>query len=327
MKKGLLVKILGITALAATMIGLAGCSSSSSEKKSSDSSTTTSSKTLAVVIPSSDHGWEAGVNYYAQQEVKKLGLKKYKIVTSSSVNEQASQIDDMISQKVGAIVLQPQTDEVSVAAKKIVNAKIPLVVFDRKVDAKYTGYVAGSNPQIGQLSAKKIGDELKGKGTVAVLNVPSSGSVSAERTAGFKKVMKASYPDIKLVNMTADDFTQEKGLKAATDMLQSNKQVDGIFSIDDESSIGILQAVNDAKRTDIKIISGAGGDQAYFKQIKAGGDITKFTATYSPAMIGDAIKLANQAMNGKDIKKDTIIAPTIVTKDNVSKFLDAKSPY
>ncbi len=77
-------------------------------------------------------------------------------MTSSSVNEQASQIDDMISQKVGAIVLQPQTDEVSVAAKKIVNAKIPLVVFDRKVDAKYTGYVAGSNPKLGNCQLKKL---------------------------------------------------------------------------------------------------------------------------------------------------------------------------
>ncbi|WP_056989054.1 ABC transporter substrate-binding protein [Lacticaseibacillus camelliae] len=324
MKKGTLLKIVGATLFAATL-GLAGCSSNSSSD--SDKTTGGADKTLAVIIPSSDHGWQAGVNYYANQEVKKLGLKNYKIVTSSSVNEQASQIDDMISQGVGAIVLQPQTDEVSVAAKKIVNEKIPLVVFDRKVDADYTAYVAGSNPQIGEKSAEKIGDELDGKGTVAILNVPSSGSVSAERTDGFKKVMKDKYPNIKLVEMTADDFTQEKGLKAATDMLQSNKQVDGIFSIDDESSIGILQAIKDAGRKDIKIISGAGGDQSYFKKIDESTDITCFTATYSPSMIGDSIKLANDAMNGKKIKRNNIIAPTIVTKDNVSKHFDSKSPY
>ncbi|WP_369385646.1 substrate-binding domain-containing protein [Lacticaseibacillus camelliae] len=71
--------------------------------------------------------------------------------------------------------------------RRLLTKKIPLVVFDRKVDADYTAYVAGSNPQIGEKSAEKIGDELDGKGTVAILNVPSSGSVSAERTDGFKK--------------------------------------------------------------------------------------------------------------------------------------------
>lgn len=313
--------------MGAVLVGLslAACGKVNSNTSSSNNN---ANKELAIVIPAADHGWLSGVAYYAQKTAKDLGLKKYKVITAANVNDQASQLNDLVSQKVGAIVLEPFTDEVSVAAKKVVNAKIPLVVFDRKVDAKYNAFVAGSNPQIGKLSAEYLGKKLNGKGTIAVLYVPSSGSVSSERTDAFKQVMKNKYPNIKLVSMTADAYTQEDGLKTAKDMLTANSHVDAIFSIDDESSLGILQALKETKRTDVKYLSGVGGSQAYFKKIQASdNNLQLFTATYAPSMIGDAIKAAHKIQQGKSVKKQNIIAPEIVTKDNVKQYLNAKSPY
>ncbi|WP_412990378.1 ABC transporter substrate-binding protein [Pediococcus siamensis] len=297
-------------------------------KVKSQGNSNTSNKELAIVIPAADHGWLSGVAYYAQKTAKELGLKKYKVITSSNVNDQASQLDELISQKVGAIVLEPHTNEVSVAAQKVVKAGIPLVVFDRKVDAKYKSFVAGSNPQIGSASANYLGKKLNGKGTIAVLNVPSSGSVSSERVGSFKKVMKKKYPNIKLVDMTADAYTQEEGLQTSKDMLTAHKHVDAIFSIDDECSLGILQALKETKRTDVKYLSGVGGSQAYFKKIKeSNGNLTLFTATYSPSMISDAIKIAHKAQEGKNVDNKLVISPKIVTKANVSNYINSKSPY
>lgn len=285
---------------------------------------------IAIVVPAAEHGWMAGIAYFAEQKCKELGLNEgdgYKLVTSSNANEQANQIDEMISLKPAAIVLLPHNDEVSVAAQKIVDKDIPLVVFDRKVDADYTAYVAGDNPDMGAQSAEYMGEKLGGKGTIAVLNVPSSGSVSTERVDAFKKVMSEKYKDIKLVDITAADFTQEAGLKTAADALVANQTLDAIFSIDDESSLGILQAIREAKRTDIKYLSGGGGGQAYFQKIQTETAPECFTATYSPSMIGDAVELAKDIKEGKKVEKENIIPPDIVTKDNVSKFLDKNSPY
>ena len=44
------------------------------------------------------------------------------------------------------------------------------------------------------------------------MSAPSVGSVSVERTDAFKEAMAADYPDITLVDCTADGFTQEAGL-------------------------------------------------------------------------------------------------------------------
>lgn len=325
LKKGLIVLM---TMLLAVVLTACGGSNKSASSSKDNKVTGTDSKTLVVVLPSADHGWLSGVSYYAQKECKDLGLKDYKVITSDNVNDQASQLEELVSQKVGAIVLEPYTDEVSVAAKKVVKAKIPLVVFDRKVKANYNQFISGSNTEIGSKSAEYLGNKLNGEGTIAVLNVPSSGSVSSERVGSFKKVMKKDYPNIKLVNMTADSFTQEDGLKTSKDMLNANKNVDAIFSIDDESSMGILQAVKESNRKDVKYISGVGGSQNYFKKIKNNKtNITLFTATYSPSMIGDAVKSAHNIMKGKEVKKNVVINTNIVTKDNVEKFVNEKSPY
>lgn len=282
---------------------------------------------LVVAIPQAEHGWLAGVAYYAELKAKELGIEKFRIVTSANVNEQASQLEELISQNVGAVVILPHTDELSLVAKKVVDAKIPLVVFDRKVDADYTAYVAGSNTEIGEVSAEQIGSGLEGKGKVAILNNPSSGSVSTERVDAFKKVVSEKYPDLELVEMTVNSFTKEEALRVATDTLVANPELDAIFSIDDESSLGILQAIKDANRADIKFISGAGGSQNYYKAIETEADINLFTATYSPAMIGDAIEQAWKILNGETVEKDQIVSPTVVTKENVKDLLDEKSPY
>ena len=146
----------------------------------------------------------------------------------------------MINLKCSAIVLLPHTDEVSVTAQKIIDANIPLIVFDRKVSSDYTAYFAGDNAGIGSYSAEYLGKQLNGSGTIAVLNVPSSGSVSTERVNAFKDVMSEKYPDINLIDMTAPILHSSQA-KTLSDVLVANNKIDAIFSIDDESSIGMLQ--------------------------------------------------------------------------------------
>lgn len=291
---------------------------------------TTKNGLIGIALPAADHGWLAGTIFYAQEKVKQLGLVEgtgYKILTSENVNDQANDIDELISLGCTSIVLLPHNDEVSVAAQKIMDAGINLVVFDRKVSGDYTAYLAGNNAAIGTLGAKHIGDALGGKGTVAVMSAPSVGSVSIERTDAFKAEMKSSYPDVKLIEVTAGGFTQEAGLTMASDMLVANSKIDAVFSIDDEPSLGILQAIKEAGRTDIKYISGGGGAQAWYAKIKDETGIKCFTETYSPSMIGDTIQVAVDIQQGKEFKKDTILEPITVDSANVADYINANSPY
>ena len=333
MKKKLLAGLL----VAAMALGLAACGSSSdapADTTTPDASATTeeaggSDGLIGICVPGADHGWTAGIAFYAQEKCDELGWvegEDYKLLTSENVNDQANDIEELIALGCTSIVLLPHNDEVSVAAQKIYDAGINLVVFDRKVNGDYTDYLAGDNPGIGTNGAKYIGDALGGEGVVAVMTAPSLGSVSVERTEAFKAEMAANYPNIQLVDVTAEAFTQEAGLTMATDMLTAYDHIDAVFSIDDEPSLGVLQAIKEAGRTDIQYISGGGGAQSWYAKIQE-EDINCFTATYSPAMIGDAIELAVTIESGADYEKEVIMDAEIVDKNNVAEKINANSPY
>jgi ribose transport system substrate-binding protein len=276
----------------------------------------------------------AALAYYAEQKAKEMGWQSgtdYLVLTSTSIAEQANQIDEMIALKPAAIVLAPHNFELAVSAQRITAAGIPWVNCDRRVEAEYNAYVGGDNPGHGTESAKYIGkyitEKLNGQGTVAVMHVPAGGSVSTERVEAFKKEMAANYPAIRLIDVTASAFTQEAGLEMATDMLTANPKLDVVYSINDIPSLGVLQAVREANRKDVKLISGGGGAQAWFNNILNVNDIDLFTATYPPSFIKEAIQVAVDILAGKEVPKSTIVPTIVVDRTNVRDFLDPNSPY
>jgi len=331
-------KLLLVAMFAFLFVGLVACGNDDSGAPDEDPAPASEGPTgtgeelgeIVVVTPAAEHGWMAGVIYFAEQAG--ADIENFRILTSSDVAEQAGQLDELISQGVGAIVLQPHTYELEVAADRVIEAGIPLIVFNRYVNVDYDAYVAGSNLQMGEESARKIGEGLDGEGIVITVANPSAGSTSAVRNEGFANIMDEYFPNIERIEMTVENFTQEAALSSMADVLVANPHIDAIFSIDDETSLGILQAIREAGgRDDIQFISGGGGAQTYFQEIYNEEAMTLFSATYSPRMMGDAIRTALTILQGGtpalDADNQWIIPPTIITRDNASNYFDADSPY
>ena len=322
MEEYIMRKFLGVIVALCAVLLIVGCESDGAG----------SDNEIVVVTPAAEHGWLAGVIYFAEEAGRELGFDNFRILTSSNVAEQAAQLDDLITQGVGAIVFQPHNAELELAAERVVDAGIPLIVFNRYVAVDYDAYVAGSNYQMGAESARKIGEGLNGEGIVITVANPSAGSTNVYRNQGFASIMDADFPNIQRIEMTVENFTQEAALSSMADVLVANPHIDAIFSIDDESSLGILQAIREAGRTEIQFMSGGGGAQTYFREIYEEEGITLFSATYSPRMMGDAIRVAYRILNGETISQlddnnQWIIPPTIITRANVSNYFDDESPY
>jgi ribose transport system substrate-binding protein len=93
-----------------------------------------------------------------------------------------------------------------------------------------------------------------------MLEVPTSGSVSELRKKGYVDTIAKIAPNIKTITY-ATKFTREDGLKDFADILTKNPKIDAVYSMDDETSIGVLQAIKEAGRKDIKVVTGGGGMQ------------------------------------------------------------------
>ena len=220
----------------------------------------------------------------------------------------------------------PQWEGMEVPIQAAVDKGITVVNFDIAINATGVYRVSGDNEGMGIQGANYIVSKIGTEGTVVMLEVPTSGSVSELRKKGFVDTMAKIAPNVKILSY-ATKFTREDGLKDFADILTSNPKIDAVYSMDDETSIGVLQAISEAKRTDIKVVTGGGGMQEYFNMMPANKDIWLESATYSPAMVRDAVDEALAILKGEKVDAVKIIPTTIVDRDNYTKFLDANSPY
>src|ERR1700732_3353004 len=89
---------------------------------------------IGVSIPSADHGWTGGVNYFAQETKKRIEAQ-YKnvqvaVVTATSASDQANSLEDLVAtQQIKALVILPYesaplTDPVRQVKKKGVHITV-----------------------------------------------------------------------------------------------------------------------------------------------------------------------------------------------------------
>ncbi|MDD3138788.1 MAG: substrate-binding domain-containing protein [Lachnospiraceae bacterium] len=331
MKKKLLSLLL-VVAMVGTMV--LGCAKKEvvAEKASTETKKASSENLVGISVPKAITGWTAAVQYYAEKAAKEEGLN-YISVAAESSSQQANDIDDLIQKGCKVIVMLPLNDELSVVAQKVMDAGITLIDFDRTLGNTKPNYlVNGDNKGMGVNGAKYIGEKLGGKGKVAILNIPSYGEIFTTRVNGFKDTIAAEYPDIEIVGEYAsENGSPEAGLAAMTDVLTANPNIDAIYSTDDELSVGIYQAIQEADRKDIKVVTGGGGANSYFKLMEK-SDVWLCSQTYAPNMIIECVKMAKGVLEGKTYDSVVTIPTENVDKKNVEQWkkdnlVDDNAPY
>ncbi len=287
---------------------------------------------IGILAPATTHGWVGGVAYYAEQAAEELGIN-YKLLTSSDADEMSSQIEQLIQLGAKAIVVWPQFTGVETAAEMALEQGIIIYNFDMKieVDEKYADnmYVlTGDNYGMGVAGAKYIVEKIGAEGTVLIMDVPTSGNVAADRKAGFEDTIAEIAPDMNLITISTA-FARADGMNDMTAALTANETIDAVFSMDDETSIGALQAIVEAGRTDVKAITGGGGCQEYFNMMtdEAYQNIWVCSATYAPNMIVNCIENTVKILNGEEVDHEIVLETSVVDRENVADYLDANSPY
>ncbi|WP_010095293.1 ABC transporter substrate-binding protein [Ornithinibacillus scapharcae] len=313
--------------LVLVMAVVAACGSTNTSSDDGDSGESGKKYKVGILAPAVTHGWVAAVAYHAEARAKELSDKiEYQIHTSSNASEMTSQLDDLKTWGAEVIVAFPQWEGMEIPIQQAMDEGIEIVNFDIVIDVDGVYRVAGDNYDMGVQGANYITEKIGTEGNVVVLEVPSAGSVSELRTAGFMDTIAEIAPDMK-IHTYATKFTREDGLADFADILTSLDQIDAVYSLDDETSIGVLQAIDEAGRDDIKVVTGGGGMQEYFKMMPENEEIWIQSALYSPAMVKDAVDTAVKILDGEEVDAEIIIPTTVVDRENHEEFLDSGSPY
>jgi ribose transport system substrate-binding protein len=347
LKRSFILAIILMFVMTSVLTGCMGGSKTSNtkaEENNTDSSTQAKSKgnyTIGISLPAADHGWMGALVQNAKAEAEKHSNIEYILYTAKDPAKQTSDIEDLITKQVDAIVMLPmESAAMTPAAEKIAKAGIPLVVVDRAVNTEaYKTYVGGDNYGVGFGDAEYLVKELierngeaKGK-VIEISGVPST--VTDLRSKGFRDYIK-DYPGIEIIASQPGDFTREKALKATENILQANKQIDAVYSQDDDMTIGIVQAIKDAKREDEMFIVSSGGMKEIYQMMKEKQKPEVIVSlTYSPTMGGTGVYLATKILEGgglegfweKGVPHHIILEATPVTPENVDQFFNPDSNY
>jgi ribose transport system substrate-binding protein len=290
--------------------------------------------TLGVAIPTATHGFTGGIVWWANEAKKELEKEhpdlKIIIKTAGGAPEQANQLQDLVTvNKINALVIFPfESASLTQPVAQVKKKGVYVTVVDRGLTdtSAQDAYVAGDNTAFGKLPAEYLAKTMDGKGDIVALRgIPTT--LDNERWAAFESVIK-QHPDMKILDAKYANWNRDDAFKVMQDYLTRFKHIDAVWAADDDMMIGVLKAIDQAKRTDIKEVFGGAGSKEAVKRIMDGDKLVQADVSYSPKFIYDAIKLTAEArLKGEKLPATTIIPSVLITKENAKQFYYPNSPF
>ena len=210
-------------------------------------------KTVGFSQIGSESGWRAAETSVTKMEAEKRGINLKFADAQQKQENQIKAIRGFIAQGVDAILVAPVVatgwDDVLKEAK---DAKIPVILLDRGVDASqdlYLTSVASDQVKEGKVAGDwlvtTVGDK---KCNVVELQGTVGSTPAINRKKGFEEAI-AGHDNIKIIRSQTGDFTRSKGKEVMEGFLKAEnggKDVCAMYAHNDDMAVGGIQAIKDA---------------------------------------------------------------------------------
>nr|WP_315224344.1 sugar ABC transporter substrate-binding protein [uncultured Albidiferax sp.] len=258
---------------------------------------------------------------------KKAGATVQVEDAQNDVGKQLSQIQNLIAQKVDAIIVNPvDTDVTPKITKMVTDAKIPLVYVNRKpVDfAKLpagVAFVASDEVVSGTVQTQEVCRLLKGKGDIVVLMGELSNEAARTRTKDIEDVLATpACSGIKILDKREGKWDRTQGQDITTNWLSTGLKFDAIIANNDEMAIGAINALKASKKwTPSSLVAGIDATPDALASMKAGDlKVTVFqnAAGQGSGAMDAALKLSKK----QPVERFVNVPFELVTPANLAKY-------
>ncbi|WP_175983388.1 sugar ABC transporter substrate-binding protein [Burkholderia vietnamiensis] len=245
----------------------------------------------------------------------------------NDVGKQLSQVQNMIAQKVDAIIVNAvDTDATPTITKMVTAAKIPLVYVNRKpvdFDKLPAGVavVASDEKQSGTLQARQVCKLLGGKGDILVLMGELSNESARARTKDIEDVIATKEcAGMKIVDKREGKWSRTQGQDITMNWLSSGAKFDAIVSNNDEMAIGAINALKAARKLTPKtVVAGIDATPDGLAAMKSGDlkvSVYQNAAGQGAQAVAAALKLAKK----QPVERFVNVPFELVTPENMSQY-------
>lgn len=260
-----------------------------------------------------------------KKEAGKAGVDVVIVDAKGDVSTELSQVEDLVTRKVDAVVMMPIDGEQSQTAAKLVNdADIPLFVLSTEFadgsTVKQTSYIGVDDTEAGSIQAKYLNEQLPDGGKLIYIVGTYGASWTDRRKAGFEKDINSNF-DVAAEQQA--NGSRDEGKRVMENLLtryETPGQIAAVVCHNDEMCIGAASAIKEADRTgEFKAIIGVDGTPPGLDAIASG----EMTATVKQDSAGQGVKaidVATSFLKGDHVDERYDLPFTLVTKDNVADF-------
>jgi ribose transport system substrate-binding protein len=241
--------------------------------------------------------------------------------SQNDIAKQISDIEDLLTQGIDALVINPVDEAgIGVAIAAANAAGVPVVTIDRNGgEGDITSRVGFDNYRAGFEAGEYIAAQNNYTGQVAQLQGMPGGADVRERSQGFQDAI-AQYPDMEIVYEPYTNWDTAEAQAATEDLIASNPDVVGIWAHADSVIMGAVQALEAAGLSDQVTTVGmgmfAGGPEAI-----ADGTLDASWELY-PVQLGQTAGNVVVAIVAGQQVEDFVRTPmTFVTGENIAQFL------
>lgn len=233
--------------------------------------------------------------------------------------KQIDQINDLISQEVDAIfvnptdwkVIRPGLEAALEAGIPIINVDTP--VYDTDLVASI---ITSDNYNAGVLCAEDMIKKLS-KAKIVILEQPTAKS-AIDRIQGFVDTIKG-YDQYEIIAQKSSEGQLEQAMPVMANIILLNDEIDVVMSLNDPTAMGAVAALQNVDREGKVLVYGVDGAPEAKQMIKDG----KMTATaaQSPITLGTtAARVAYEILKGNEVEKEIFVDVILIDVDNIDEY-------
>ena len=271
---------------------------------------------VGVTLLTQTHSFFKDLEEGLRDEAAKRNLELIVVACEMDPAKQAAQIEDFVAQKVAAILAAP-CDSNAIVPQLEAPQRAGIPVFTADISARggtIVSHVASDNVQGGRLAAAALAELMGNQGKVLIIDHPTVASVQ-DRVKGFDEEMK-NHPGVTIVARPSADGQRARAMAVMEDALQANRDLKGVFGINDDSALGATAVLDAAGRTDVVVVGYDASPEAQ-TAIRSGGPL-KAEVVQDPKRIGrTAIDMIAKHLGGERVPPVVSVPVSIINAQTI----------
>lgn len=281
--------------------------------------------TIALVMKTLTNPFFVEMEKGARQAEKELGIKLIVKAASqeTSVEQQIRIIEDLVSQKVDAIVVAPgDSFELVPAVQKALLAGIVVINIDNRLDPAYikqlnlkpVPFISVDNEKGAYLAATYLSASIKTPANAVILEGIVDAQNAIDRKNGALRAFREN-PNITLVASETAHWKIDEARDVTQKILAKWPDVRVIFCANDMMALGALRALEEANNSNVLV----GGYDA-LEEVKPALRTGKLLVTVDQQAARQGylgVQSALRALNGETLPLETLVDVGLVTKDTL----------